>query len=261
MQIRSFSQYTNSIYKPSYGSLFRLTNYIDCNGKTRFTQNSTEVRDDLDYDELAQIIKKRFSKLDKINLMPMNGSDGTESYLIANSVLNVFGEKQANEKIFPILVTDVDPLIIEQYGQKGVVALKQHDIEAFGSNFDKYFKEINIGFLPYEATYSRDAKAYRLTPEFKNLFKFEVKDLQERLKNLKDEGNSIVIIRNCLAETFGRDDTRKIISNLSKLMHPNSLFVIGGFDRKRMSTLISDLEFYGFKEVGKNIFSKIDKKI
>ena len=38
-------------------------------------------------------------------------------------------------------------------------------------------------------------------------------------------------------------------------MHPDSLFVIGGYDRKRMSGMIDSLNNAGFKEVGKNIFS------
>lgn len=255
MKVRAFSHSFKSYYNPSYGSLFRTTYYVDCNGQYRYTQNSTEVRDDLDYDELANLIKTRFSKYDKINILPMNGSDGTESYLIANSILNTIKDNTVKEKIFPIRVTDVDSAIIENYGQKGVVALKEDDIKAFGSSFDKYFEEINIRLLPYDATYSKEAKAFRLKPDFKKLFTFNVQDLQERIQDVNDYGNSVVIIRNCLAETFGKDETRNLISKLSKILHPNSLLVIGGFDRKRLSSLIPDLEYFGFKEVGKNIFS------
>ena len=104
MKINSFKTAIN------FNSLYRRTTYIDCNGIYRESQNTTGKREDLDYDECAKLIKKRFSKFDKINIMPMNGSDGTESYLLAHSLLKVFGEKKAKEKIFPITVTDVDSL-------------------------------------------------------------------------------------------------------------------------------------------------------
>ncbi len=253
MQIRNVSQY--NINQPSFGTLFRMLYYTDCYGRSRYTQNSTGVRDDLNYDELASLIKDRFSKCSKINLMPMNGSDGTESYLIANSIINTFGEKEAKEKIFPVLVTDVDPKIVEQYGKKGIVALKDEDIKAFGNNFDRFFERANKWELPMEEQFSRDLNAYRLKPDFKNLFKFEVMDFQKRMKEVKDGGNSIFIIRNCLTESFGVEETKKIVKDLSSLIHPNSLFVIGGYDRKHMSDFIPTLEFLGFREIGKNIFS------
>ena len=255
MQVRNVSPYNNSVYQPVFQSLFRLSHYTDCFGRYRYTQNSTGIRDDLSYDELAQLVKKRFSKFDKINVMPMNGSDGTESYLIANSILNTFGEKAAKEKVFPILVTDVDPAIIEQYGQKGLVALKYEDIDAFGDNFNKYFEKIDKWLLPQEIWYAKDSSAFRLTPEFKKLFKFEVMDFQKRMLQANDTGNSVFIIRNCLAESFGIAESDIIISKLGKIMHPDSLFVIGGYDRKRMSGMIDSLNNAGFKEVGKNIFS------
>lgn len=252
MQINSIQPYS---YKPAFKSLFRMAYYTDCYGNYRYTQNSTGVRDDLNYNELAALMKDRFSGFDRINLMPMNGSDGTESYLIANSVLKTFGEDEAKKRIFPVLVTDVDPMIVEKYGKKGIVAFKPEDIEAFGEDFNKYFEKINRGLLPQEITYSVDTTAYRLKPEFRNLFSFEVMDFQKRMKEVSDTGNSVFIIRNCLTESFGSAATEKIISDLSKIINPNSLFVIGGYDRLRMSDFVPNLKKYGFKEIGKNIFS------
>ena len=252
MQVKPYSTAQN------FTSLFRFSSYIDCNGQYRQTQNTTEKREDLDYDECASLVKQRFSKFDKINIMPMNGSDGTESYLLAHSLLKVFGEKKALEKVFPITVTDVDPFIINKFGKKGIVALNPEDIKAFGDKFDKYFEEISMDELPkIDNGYSLRAKAFKLTPFFRNLFEFKVQDFQKRIEKLKDDGNSVVIIRNCLAQAFGYVQSMLLTNELSQKLKGASLFVIGQYDRDMMKHFVPEMKcLFDFKEVGMNIFSK-----
>ena len=242
----------------NFGSLFRFSSYIDCNGQYRQSQNTTGKREDLDYDECARLIKKRFSNFDKINIMPMNGSDGTEAYLLAHSLLKEFGEKKAKKKIFPIIVSDVDPFIINSFGKKGIVAFQPEDIAAFGKNFDKYFQEIPMSELPnIPNAYSLNAKAFKLTPFFQNLFEFKVQDFQKRITHIKDEGNSVVIIRNCLAQAFGYVQSMLMVAELDKKIKNSSLFIIGQYDRDMMKRFVPGLKtFFDFHEVGKNIFSK-----
>ena len=242
--------------RTSFTSLFRLSSCQDSFGVYHITQNSTECRDDLNYDELAKIAKKRFEKYEKINIMPMNGSDGTESYCIANSILKIFGESESKKRIFPIVVSDIDPDIIENYGKKGIIALGEKDENLFGKNLSKYFESTNMSELPDIAIYPKNAKAYKLKPEFKENFKFEVMDFMNRLTNIKDEGNSIILIRNCLAQSYTRLERTFLFCELDNIMHNNSLFVIGGYDRANIPNLVNELKTYGFKEVGKNIFSK-----
>ena len=242
--------------RTSFTSLFRLSSCKDSFGVERSTQNSTSSRDDLNYDELAEIAKNRFKEYEKINIMPMNGSDGTESYCIANSILKTFGESDAEKRIFPIIVSDIDTDIIENYGKKGIVALGEKDENLFGKNLSKYFDSTNMSELPDIARYPKDAKAYKLKPKFKENFKFEVMDFMNRLKTTKDEGNSIILIRNCLAQSYTSWERSLLLSELDNIIHDNSLFVIGGYDRANIPDFVQELETYGFKEVGKNIFSK-----
>lgn len=225
--------------------------YIDSKGIQRTTQNSTGMRKDLDYDELATLIKQRFPDSKKIRIMPMNVSDGTEAYLIANSILKIFGKEKAKEKIFPIHASDISSYIIDNFGKRGVVALTDDEKQLFGKNFDKFFKETSFDKLPKE-NYPKDAKAYELTPEFKKYFNFYSTDFQKRLNLLCDEGNSVVIIRNCLAQSFKFYELPNIIFPLGDRLKQGSLFVIGDYDRKNSSLL----EFLDsdFKEVGMNIF-------
>lgn len=164
---------------PAHRSLVRYTSYIDINGIKRFSQNSTCARLDLNYTELAKIIKERFKHFKKINILPMNGSDGTEAYLIANAIINTFGLKEAKKKVFPIEVTDIDPYIIESFGKKGIIALEPCDEKLFGENLNVFFEKTDKTELPVGPIYPvQDYNAYKLKPEFKNLFTFKVMDLQ-----------------------------------------------------------------------------------
>ena len=237
---------------------FRWVTYVDCNGIHRDSQNTTGKRNDLDYDECARLIKKRFSKFSKINIMPMNGSDGTGTYLLAHSLLERFGEKKAKEKIFPITVTDVNPFIINEFGKKGIVALDPEDIEVFGKKFNKYFEEIPMSELPQiPLAYSKNARAFRLTPFFKSLFNFKVQDFQQRIGQVNDQGNSVVIIRNCLAQAFGYVESMLLVGKVDNKLKDSSMFIIGQYDRDRMKNFVPHMKaLFNFKEIGKNIFSK-----
>lgn len=241
---------SNNIYFKSLG--FNLVRYTDISGKTRETQNTTSVREDFDYDKFAMTLKKRFKEHDKINLRLMNVSDGTEAYLIANSILKVFGKKEAEERIFPIQAGDVCSFVIDNYGKQGIVALTENEKVLFGENFEKYFTEIPFERLP-KHRYLPDSKAYELNPQFKKYFSFYTEDFQKTLKSLpKDEGNTVISIRNCLRQSFPSYPERGlIIAKIHKILKDASLFVIGGYDRTH---IMSFLEDFGFKEIEKNIF-------
>ena len=251
-------QITPAKTSSNFTSLFRLSSYTDCYGRDRYTQNTTAKRDDLDYDECARLMKRRFAKFDKINVMPMNGSDGTESYLLAHSILKVFGEKEAKKKVFPIIVSDVDPFIINKFGKKGVVALEPEDIKAFGDKFDKYFEEISMDELPKIVNgYSSSAKAFKLTPYFRSLFEFRIQDFQKRIGKVEDKGNTVILIRNCLAQAFGYVESMLLTAKIGDNLKGASMFVIGGYDRANMKRFVPDMQaLLNFKEVGMNIFSK-----
>ena len=81
----------------------------------------------------------------------------------------------------------------------------------------------------------------------------------ERLRNMKDEGNSVVIIRNCLRQSFGDIASSNIVCELDKKLNGASLLVTGDYDREHMPFFMDMLESC-FKEIGHNIWGKIDYK-
>ena len=86
MQILPISQnYKNQTNFKSMG--FTFSCYKDIYGIERETQHTTGIRNDISLVHFANILKYRFKFFDKVNVMPMNVSDGTEAYTFANAII------------------------------------------------------------------------------------------------------------------------------------------------------------------------------
>lgn len=231
-----------------------LSSYTDCYGVQRCSQNTTDLRKDLDYDRLADIIydyvkshlplQKRFlffnrksfpnvsndkATLPKVTIYSMAGSDGTEAYAIANSIIGKMGFENAQKYVFPIEVSDVSPKIIEQYGKRGVVFLLDKEIEKL-KHISKYLKCTGNTY-PQWSVY----KEYSLSSEFRNCFTFEVMDLQEKIEKFppkKENELCIFVIRNCLAQAFGSLETDMLLDKMAKYLPHESLAIFGDYDTK-----------------------------
>ena len=247
-------QYNN----PNFQSIrYRETQYLDCNGIWRESQNTTAVRSDLNCKDLAEIIKWNFKDQEKVNIMPMNASDMTESYAIALSLIDELGLEEVKKRFSPILATDIDSFIVNNLGKKGVVALQEIDIKKIGSeNIHKFFKPFYGKFPIRECFLPEMNDKFKARKNFKTLFNVECMDLQERIQNLKDDGNSVVLVRNCLAQSFMWGEVARIIGQLKDKLKEGSLFVIGDFDRKYLPKMVEELQKNGFYEIKRNIFRK-----
>ncbi len=231
-----------------------LYSYKDCYGVQRASQNTTGLRIDLDYDKLADIVSdsikschlqkdKKFpffrqkssqeaeasENPPKVTIYSMAGSDGTEAYAIANSIIGKLGFEDAQKYVFPIHVSDVSKKIIEKYGQKGMVLLLDEEVEKL-----KHIRK----YLNYTGNDYYDGfryKEYSLAPEFRNCFTFEVMDFQEKIKNFpppKENESCIFAIRNCLAQAFGTIETSILLYDMARHLPPESLAIFGDYDAK-----------------------------
>ena len=234
--------YNNYCKSPAFTSIdFQETWYTDSKGIERLTHNDTNRREDLNYANLAKIINERFQDCDNVNIMPMNVSDGTEAYFIFKYLAEEVGLDTFEKKFKKINATDVCENVIEKYPKKGVVKLKEDEFDELNINGDPMFEKT-------------DGDLYALKPKYKKYFNFETQDFQERLKHLEDNGNSVVIIRNCLRYSFGNFGAAHIVRTVNKKLKGNSLFITGDFDRG-----LSDFELVlrdNFVEVDRNVWAK-----
>ena len=241
-------------YKPSFKSMgFTFGTYRDCYGMNRETQNTTGVRRDINLEEFADIVKWRFYKFDKVNIMPMNVSDGMDAYLFANSIIKNEGLYKFRQR-YSINASDIMPNVINNYAKNGLLHLYNDEVSLFDGLGIKVLKEVNQEYykdkIVPQASYPD--KLYKLSDEYRQLFDFHVEDLQSRISDLKDEGNSVIAIRNCLKQSFGGTRTALILLRLKMAMRGASLLITGDYDRK-CKTINDVLKDY-FVELAHNIW-------
>lgn len=249
-----------SCYQPSFGSMgFTFGTYRDCFGITRETQNTTEKRNDICLEELANIIKWRFKKFDMVKIMPMNVSDGTEAYFLANALIRNEGLETFEKKYSPIQSSDVMHNVIDNYAKNGLLHLYDNELTDFDRiELNNVLKEVDIKdyqdkIIPQM---SYPDKLYKLSDEYRKHFDFHVEDLQSRILDLKDEGNSVIGIRNCLKQSFGDTRGSMIIMKLAMKMRGASLLITGDYDRQ--AQFINDTLKKFFLELKHNIWGLKD---
>lgn len=256
--------------QPSFGSMgFTFRTYKDCFGINRETQNTTGKRGDVSLEEFANIVKWRFRNFDKVNIMPMNVSDGTEAYLMANAIIRNEGLKVFEEKYSPVLASDIMQEVIDKYAKNGLLHLYNNEIIEFDRLGINALKEVNIkdyqdNIIPQ--IHIPD-KLYKLNDEYRKHFDFQTEDLQSRIYNLKDKGNSVIAIRNCLKQSFGETVSSILIVKLAMKMNGASLLITGDYDRsskvieKTLKEYFVELKhnIWGLREFGfiKNHVAKI----
>ncbi len=223
------NKYTIPKNQPSFGSLGSVfyVGYIDYKGELRSTQPSTVIRKDVNLDRFVDIIKLRFGRFKRVNIMPMCVSDGTEAYAFANAIIRRDGLKNFKKK-YRVIASDVLPEAINNYPQKGLLYLYKKERRIFKGLGIKAIEEVK------SKPKTKDGrKLYQLSDEYRNLFEFHVEDLQKRIHDLKDEGNSVIIIRNCLRNNFTYDELECVLfPAIAEKMKGGSILITGNYDRK-----------------------------
>lgn len=155
----------NSPAFTSYGPL--LTGYRDVDGVFRATQINTSLRKDLNYQELAQMIKCKidYSQFNhaKAKIHCLAAADATEAYAIADGIIGEFGFEKAKECVFPIFVSDINENIMNEFGKAGKIWLHDSKIEKL-PNIKKFLVEIARSIK------NRDEALYQLKSEFRDFF-------------------------------------------------------------------------------------------
>ncbi len=245
--------------QPNFGSMgFTFGIYRDCYGIQRETQNTTGLRKDICLEDFANILKWRFKNFDRVNIMPMNVSDGMDAYMFANAIIRNEGIKNFEKKYSPIKASDVMSNVIENYAKNGLLHLYNVEVNAFDRLGMNVLKEVDIknyeDKIIFQATYPD--KLFKLSDEYRKFFDFHVEDLQSRIHDLKDEGNSVIAIRNCLKQSFGDTKSSLIILKLATKMRGASLLITGDYDRE--CQLLNDTLKDSFFEIKHNIWGLKD---
>lgn len=218
---------------------------------------TTFFRGDLDWEKFANYEIEHFKDKDKVNVVMFASSDGSEAYSNIISLLESKKNKEEVKKFFPIQAFDIDKEIVKA-AQSGYVMGSYSDIVEVASrseDYQQYFNLTNKVLNIKDDMSFIGAKALKATNKLTDNVNFNIGDMFEKIKTIKDESNSVVMCRNILGY-FLDDKIEEFIKQASKFLKKDSLFVIGDYDKNFMD-IGSVFKNYGFKEVLKNVFKKI----
>ena len=226
--------------------------YKDCYGIERMAQVCTGLRNDLNCNLLAKMLKQFLSiekgseqRWNKVKIYCLAGADGTEAYAIADGLIGEFGFEEAKKRFFPIHVSDIYDIIIKNFGKSGKIYFSDADID----------KLPNIrNFLIKENNHFENKTLYSLKPEFRDCFTFETADLQKKIENLpapQDKEFTLFVIRNVFHQS-GINAIKCINKLREKCPPPDSAVILGEYDLKNNGIYYN--EKIGLKYLANNTF-------
>ena len=231
--------YNNDISKnPNFLSCYRaynpslISDYGAC--CNFFVKTSTNMfREDLDWNSFVKHMLFNFEKKDKVNLYSMACSDGSEAYSLAIALMEKL-RKPFYKKFFPIMANDVDNVIINnaKTGRINIEDCEIYYLNKVGINLNNYFVNRKQPLKikgDMRSTNTLGIFSYEPIQELKKAVDFKQSDILTELKNIKDDGNSVVMCRNVMPY-LKSDYIDEIVSTASDVLKDGSLFVTGDYD-------------------------------
>lgn len=261
MRINPLMPYNNTVNNQNFTSCVKIYDPKTVTDKDIFGSNKVKTtsnvfRYDLDWNLLMKHIFWSFINKDNVNIYSFACSDGSEPYSYALYLIDKVPESYY-KKFTPIQACDIDPEMI-RIAKSGKINLSIndfHNMKRYIKNPDLYFK--NIG-MPIKISNNifNDENAYEIDPEIRAMVKFKKSDILTELKQIEDDGNSVVNIRNVfpyLNESYGN----KVLETLAQKLKSGSIFVFGNYDNRvpDFRQKLCELGFY-FPIEGANFVQK-----
>ena len=232
--------------------------FYESNGDS-FGCNSWLFREDLDWKKTAGYEAALFRDKDKVNIEMYAASDGSEGYTKMISLYEHFGEDnpEAAAKFFPIMAYDIDDEILRaaRSGLLKTCLADRMNMQMYCENYEDYFEPTDKKLDIMDDIKLQSEKTLKVKDKLTSNIKFIKGDMFQKIKELKDESNTILMCRNILGY-FLNDKIEEFIKSASEVLKRNSLFEIGDHDVKFFD-INSCMESYGFKRVLKNVYKKL----
>lgn len=251
----NYSPYKSNI-NPAFKSNGRQ--YLTKGGISMLTV-TCPFRNDINWTDFAKYEIENFKNKNKVNIIQLGASDGSEAYTQIISLLEN-GDYSTVKKFFPIMAYDIDDTIVNIARTKllNLNGVDESEIADNCNNFHKYFSKsgtrLKIPNNLYEhfKSFNSIYTTYKVAPILTNNVCFHKGDIFQLVPNIKDDSNTIVLCRNMLAY-FSPNKIEKVVAALSQNLKSSSLVVTGKLEERLVNFYIRE---YGFEEVMKNVFRK-----
>lgn len=213
-------------------------------------------RTDIDWDNLMEVLNTDFKDEKKVNVYSLAGSDGSEGYTFAMSVMDKLPKEQQS-KYFKIKISDIDHEVIKS-AKSGIINLSEKDFELMQNNlitqtvfFEPAKKTSEIA--NNEETRFKEYFGYKPIPKLRNAVEFERGDILDVMKRINKSEPSIVMCRNVMPY-LSANYVQEIVKNANKNLKTGSLFIIGDFDH--ITGIENMLLSSNFEKVQHNVYRK-----
>jgi len=255
MKILPYSYQHKNQINPNFGTTTRF--YKLPNGK-EIGNYSWMFRDDIDWKAFARFQTQHFKDKNKVNVIQIGSSDGSEAYTYIISLLES-GSKDI-EKFFPILGFDLDDKIVNS-SLDGYIDLSEKDFKRFnkvGINYHKYFQKTEepMKLLRNPDFWSLgNYDSYKVNFELKKRVNFMQGEMLNIAERIEDNSDTIVLCRNVMI--YCNEYTNKrFIDIIGKNLKEGSILVLGKHDIDLPYVKIF-LENANFSRVFNNIYRKL----
>lgn len=129
--------------------------------------NSWAVRGELDWKANAKFFGGHFKDKEKVNVYSLASSDGSEAYMLAISLIETLGEKEA-QKFFPIKAFDKDEYIVgvAGSGKWNLMEADLRNILDLFPNAGKYLKKSEVPMKINNDSLSEQTSTYEVFGHF-----------------------------------------------------------------------------------------------
>ena len=191
-------------------------------------------RADVDWIRLVKYAYAHFGSKKNIGVYSLAASDGSEAYTYLISVMEKI-PKKLYEKFGHVNASDFDKEVINGYksGRVNVYAREFWQAEnKYKVDLTKYLKNrsLSVVIKGDDVSGTDVISSYEPIPELRDSINYKQSDILSELKNIDDNGNSIVLCRNVFPY-LNDDYIDEIIETAKEKLKPKSLFVTGNYDQ------------------------------
>ena len=243
-------------FSPAFGSVERSFAQKGTDGAyKKVMNNSWAFRGELDWRANATLFACHFKDKKHVDTYSLASSDGSEAYMLAISLIETLGEKEAR-KFFPIKAFDNDEYIVNiaKSGKWNLLPRDYENLQKLYGNIDKYIKKSDKPMLISNDKLAGATQTYEVSGVLRDAVEFRQGDLVSEIKNIDDEdGTALVFCRNVLPylENLKISTAQKVASLLGMYLAPGSIFVTGGYDLS-LTDLNRNLYLRDFKHVNRD---------
>lgn len=222
-----------------------------------FGCNSWLFRDDMDWKKLAEYEITHFKDKEQVNTLMFAASDGSEAY---TNIISLYENSKAQDdakKFFPIMAYDLDDEIVKA-AKSGYIKTCLNDrmqLQMKCNNYEDYFENTDKKLEIAEDKGLQREKTFKVKDILTKNVNFHQGDMFEKIQELKDNSNTVLMCRNILGY-FLDDKIEEFIQSAAKFLKSGSLFAIGNHDT-RFFDIKSCMEHFGFKQIFHNLYEKI----